>query len=153
MERKKRELYDDLPPRSHPDYMKLYKKKNKDRLNELSRTYNAKQLELNPNFWKDKYDPDKAADYRIKNKHVISEKQWKCRGIVDMTYDKYISELQKQDGKCKICNKEMKLPHVDHDHNTGKYRGLLCVSCNNGLGIYEKFKNEFAEYLKETQNE
>jgi len=37
MKRKKREIYDDLPPRSHPDYMKLYKKKNKERLNEKNR--------------------------------------------------------------------------------------------------------------------
>lgn len=151
MERKKREIYNDLPPRSHPDYMKLYKKKHRERLNEKSRLKNAELLQSNPNFWKEKYDPIKSSEYRNKNKHILSEKQWKLRGIVDMTYEKYLSELLKQKGKCKICRKEMKRPHVDHDHKTGKYRGLLCVSCNNGLGIYEKNKNVFDEYLKDVK--
>jgi len=149
MERKKREIYDDLPPRSHPDYMKLYKKKNKERLNEKNRLKNAEKLELNPNFWKEKYDPVKASEYRSKNKHILSEKQWKSRGIIDMTYDKFLTELDKQEYKCLICNKEMNNPQVDHDHNTGKYRGILCVPCNNGLGVYEKKKDLFEKYLKE----
>lgn len=105
-------------------------------------------MKNNPNFWKEKYDPVKAAEYRKENRSLISEKQWKSRGIIDMTYDRYLIELTKQQGKCKICSKEMKVPHVDHDHVTGKYRGLLCVSCNNGLGIYEKNHNVFDDYLK-----
>ena len=66
MERKKRELYSDLPPRSHPDYMKLYKQKNKDRLNEIERQKNAEALKINPNFWKERYDPVKSSEYRKK---------------------------------------------------------------------------------------
>lgn len=151
MERKKREIYLDLPPRSHPDYMKLYKQKNKKRLNEINRQKNAEALKTNPNFWKEKYDPVKSSEYRDKNRSIISEKQWKSRGIIDMSYDRYLSELTKQQGRCKICTKEMKVPHVDHDHVTGKYRGLLCVSCNNGLGIYEKHRNAFNDYLKGTE--
>ena len=128
--------------------MKLYKQKNRDRLNELARQKNSECLENNPDFWKERYDPIKSSEYRKKNKSIISEKQWKSRGIVDMSYERYLSELTNQQGNCKICNKKMKVPHVDHDHITGKYRGLLCVSCNNGLGIYEKNRNVFDDYLK-----
>ncbi len=39
---------------------------------------------------------------------------------------------------CAICHDpcEDRPPHVDHDHNTGEPRGLLCRSCNIGLGNY-----------------
>lgn len=46
--------------------------------------------------------------------------------------------LEQQDNKCSICNIYTEDFHVDHDHKTGKLRGLLCENCNHGLG---KFKD------------
>jgi len=151
MARKK--IYDNLPERSDPNYMKLYAEMRKEELKKQGKLYRQNKLEQNPDLYKENYEKylPTYVKYRQEKRDVISEKQWKSRGIVDMTYDKYLSELTKQEGKCKICNKEMKKPHVDHDHKTGKYRGLLCVSCNNGLGIYEKNRNVFDDYLKGTK--
>lgn len=44
--------------------------------------------------------------------------------------------LIKQAGLCAICQKppQKRRLSVDHDHKTGKIRGLLCTSCNMGLG-------------------
>jgi hypothetical protein len=64
-----------------------------------------------------------------------------------MTYVKYLEELKKQKGKCLICENKMDKPQVDHNHITGKYRGILCVPCNNGLGVYELYKDRFKNYL------
>jgi hypothetical protein len=147
MPRKK--LYSDLPERSHPDYMKLYAEKNKEKLNQRSKQYRQDRLAKNPNHYKEQYKKyeETHIKWRKDNRHTVSEKQWKQRGIVDMTYVKYLEELKKQKSKCLICEKEMNNPQVDHDHNTGKYRGILCVPCNNGLGIYEKKKDLFENYL------
>lgn len=46
--------------------------------------------------------------------------------------------IQEQDGNCAICVDP--LPerfHIDHNHKTGKVRGLLCSSCNLRLTIVE----------------
>lgn len=48
-----------------------------------------------------------------------------------------------QGGCCKICGGPPNgkgLFHIDHDHQTGKIRGLLCATCNVGLGSFKDDK-------------
>ena len=42
-----------------------------------------------------------------------------------------------QDGMCAVCGKRAtkRALHVDHDHETGVVRGLLCNNCNRGIGL------------------
>lgn len=44
--------------------------------------------------------------------------------------------VERQAGRCAICGKTPTATslHIDHDHATGRVRGLLCISCNTGLG-------------------
>ena len=148
----RKKIYEDLPDRSHPDYMRLYAEKNKEKLKERSKQYRLDCVEKNPNHYKDHYTKYKEVykSWREENRDVVSEKQWKNRGIVDITYGKFLKELEKQNSKCAICAKDLTKPQVDHDHITGKYRGILCIPCNNGLGVYELYKDRFEKYLKES---
>jgi hypothetical protein len=54
-----------------------------------------------------------------------------------ITVDEYEAMFVEQGGGCAICAKPPRADislHVDHDHATGRRRGLLCFSCNNALG-------------------
>jgi hypothetical protein len=57
-----------------------------------------------------------------------------------LTEDGYQQLLEVQGGCCAICSSpdadsRGRALHVDHDHNTGKVRGLLCKNCNQALGL------------------
>jgi len=54
--------------------------------------------------------------------------------------EQYVNLLEEQEGCCAICGLEAAedVPlQVDHDHTTGRIRGLLCGPCNRGLGMLQ----------------
>ena len=74
--------------------------------------------------WK-RRNPERMAQYHRKSNYGLREEEFQ-----DM--------LDAQTGLCAICHKSMKPVCVDHDHDSGKIRGLLCISCNMSFGIIEK---------------
>ena len=67
-----------------------------------------------------------------KGKKASKIKDWKCRGIIvpdddwDKIYQQYINTTN-----CNVCNAEFKNSmdrHLDHDHDTGEFRWILCRS-------------------------
>ena len=80
-------------------------------------------------------------EYRDKFRHVFVSKERERKFGVDA--DEYDRMLASQGGVCAICKSEEKAMRygkvlgmaVDHDHVTGRVRGLLCSACNKALGL------------------
>ena len=75
-----------------------------------------------------------------------------------ITLEQYDKMLEEQDGKCKICKTETPGGrgrfNIDHDHVTGKIRGLLCFHCNMVLGQVKddiKILTSMTQYLIESR--
>jgi hypothetical protein len=75
------------------------------------------------------------------------------RWAFGITQADYVDMLDAQRGGCAICGAR---PvdgghlHVDHDHSTGRIRGLLCFRCNNALGLLKDDRSRLqraAEYV------
>jgi hypothetical protein len=78
-----------------------------------------------------------------------------------MSDEEYESLLAQQDHLCALCGRPFGLTPstravIDHDHKTGKFRGVLHSSCNIGLGHYydrPELLEAAAAYLRKLQPE
>lgn len=65
------------------------------------------------------------------------QREYHLRSTFGITIERYEALLEAQGGACLICRAAPSANaalHVDHDHETGEIRGLLCVNCNQSLG-------------------
>lgn len=89
-----------------------------------------------------------------KAKHRRAKRK-RSRGI-DITDEECILLLQAQGNKCAICEITLEYPgnratSLDHDHATGRVRGILCLCCNLGLGSFKdspEILDKAISYLK-----
>lgn len=127
--------------------MRSYHEKHKDRFRKQARERYLKSRET---VLKDrKENPDKYKSIELKSNFGI-------------TLDEYRQMLDTQNGVCAICFQpetsrsvtpgKTRMLAVDHNHETGQVRGLLCSACNQGIGLFrdDPLKLESAiTYLKE----
>jgi hypothetical protein len=80
------------------------------------------------------------------SKHRYRNQVQNLKQNFGISIEQYQEMFDAQGGVCSICGKpetaksnrgELKMLAVDHDHKTGKIRGLLCQKCNNGIGHFE----------------
>lgn len=109
--------------------------------------------------WK-KENPERAKEHAKKcyekNKDKIREEQvWaRLKSRYGISKEEYEELVAAQNGVCAICANPCKTGQrlvVDHNHTTGKNRGLLCKSCNLHLGVLEKelWREKAEAYLEE----
>ena len=70
------------------------------------------------------------------------QRPWRKYGLTDETY---LAMCEQQGGRCAICHEIGRLM-VDHDHDTGQVRELLCRRCNVVLGFLRD-EPELAELI------
>jgi hypothetical protein len=119
---------------------------------EQARTYRAR--------WRAAHKEYISAAGKIYRKNRSEEmlQRYKANGMKSrygITPDDYDKMLLRQDGRCAICGKDVcelsKKLYIDHDHVTGKVRGLLCSGCNVVLGSAHEDRDVFLgaiEYLE-----
>lgn len=78
-----------------------------------------------------------------------NKRKWQLKTRYGMTPAAVDQMLVSQGGKCALCPKELSKPCVDHCHNTGRVRGLLCHQCNIRLGGWDdvQWRNRALAYL------
>lgn len=98
---------------------------------------------------------DTDARIKYKEKHpervrLLSREQL-LRLNYGLSIESYDELFESQDNCCKICGKEEARFVVDHDHDSGKVRSILCNSCNRGLGYFKdspEVLRKAADYLE-----
>jgi hypothetical protein len=135
-------------------YHKLWYEKNKEEIQEKSKEYrksHAKEFAERTRKWK---DANKircniiSLEGRIRKKERLGKEKFReeerKKGLkikYSFTIENYEDLFIKQNGVCAICGKpqppskgRQEPLYIDHDHDTGKVRGLLCRNCNFCIG-------------------
>lgn len=96
---------------------------------EMQREYQIRRKEHVRAYAKEYYRTHPKQHRRYDRKKLLQK--------YGLTLEQYNEKLKTQKGGCAICKIPIKKPDVDHNHGTGKTRGLLCPRCNNWLGAIE----------------
>lgn len=102
----------------------------------------------------------KRREYYLKNREAALFRTLKshAKNRFGITPDEYNALLNVK--QCEICGRELdrtskrNSPHIDHSHESGKIRGVLCLKCNAGLGMFDDNMERLLvamSYLKERE--
>lgn len=83
------------------------------------REQNKRFYDSHPGYWNGRH-------------HTTPEmrRRWNLMTRYGLTPGQIVTMLETQGGVCAVCGKEPTNPRIDHDHATGKVRGILCHRCN-----------------------
>jgi hypothetical protein len=135
----------------------------------------CKEIKVENEFYKEKQNSDGLATackvcstkrrkiWREKNPEKVAASIFKIylKANYGLSVKEYEEKFKEQDGRCAICgsydtgNKRHKRFGVDHDHISGKLRGLLCDRCNVGLGRFldsKQILQNAIDYLSRWEN-
>lgn len=116
---------------------KTWRDNNKEKMSEWYKQYRGKNR-----------DAVRDRQKKWNNKNIIRRKLTNLNGhykrTYGLSYEEVINLISLQNGLCKICGDKLdanKQTCVDHNHKTGKVRGILCRKCNVGIGAFQENKS------------
>jgi hypothetical protein len=119
------------PRKTKPEYLakkKVYYKKNRTKILKAKQEYRKPRRDLasatTRAWYAENKDRAKQTAFKIR-----------LRNAYGITVEQFHEIRAEQQGRCAVCRREAQLC-VDHDHATGKIRGLLCRKCNAALGMF-----------------
>lgn len=77
--------------------------------------------------------------------HIERARKNQLKAKYNITIEDYDKMFMQQNGVCAVCGKTessknqygLRRLSVDHNHKTGKVRGLLCAKCNQAIGLFD----------------
>lgn len=129
-------------------HRKQYYEANKERL----KAYTREWIKANPEkakqrsaaYYREHFEYIQAATHEYYEANKSEKKkyarEWRLKKLYGMTWADYEKMFNDQGGVCKICGEpsvDGRRLAIDHCHETGVVRGLLCSHCNRGLGFYK----------------
>lgn len=120
-----------------PEKARLRRERDKERI----AAYRLANREKMRQYYKEYY-------HKYRDKHIINMKASRLKRDYAITPDDYAQMKEDQGGVCAICGQPETMKKrdlsIDHCHKTKKVRGLLCNTCNVGLGRF----NDSAELVR-----
>jgi hypothetical protein len=112
--------------------------------------------------WNSMDDETRARYAEPQRRRRKADPEWRRRQDIKrtarrygLTADDYDALLAAQGGVCAICGgppSEKRRHHIDHDHETGVVRGLLCSNCNTAMGRFGDDPERLMEALRYLQD-
>lgn len=138
---------------------KIYRDSHKDKVYEKQKRYLKRHAERRKETCRKYYEKNREkilakVSSEKKSRNAWDRRIYHIKRHYGLTEPEYVSMLERQGGLCVICGLP---PHdgrflvVDHDHDSGAVRDLLCLPCNSRLGVIEKTPDlivKMIEYLE-----
>ena len=142
-----RKRYRDDNKKKMSSYYAQYQKDNREKINKRNRD----RRKLDPEFRKKANEKGKLWRQQNPEKIALMKKKSILKHKYGLTLEEYQDLLKSQENKCAICKRE-KLLCVDHNHETGNVRGLLCHLCNRAIGMLMENINILENAIKYIEN-
>ena len=130
--------YNNAYYKKHKPEARSYREANKVQIAEGNKRYREENKERLRLIHMENYQKRKDTDRAFRREHPELFWAQRIRNKYGLTVEAYSVALESQNGLCAICGdppEKGKRLRVDHHHQAGAVRGLLCDRCNTGIGL------------------